>query len=49
MLSLVYVEETINTQSEFGIANAYRIVGVESHVHRRTRVRGMLASVDIRG
>ena len=38
-LSLVYVELTLSTQSERGIANAYRIVGVESRVHRGTRGR----------
>jgi len=38
-LSMVYVESTISAQSEFGVANAYRIVGVESRLHRGTRAR----------
>jgi hypothetical protein len=41
-LSMVYVEHTLSTQSELGVANAYRIVGVESRVHRGTRGRWML-------
>jgi DNA-binding transcriptional ArsR family regulator len=41
-LSMVYVEQTLSSQSEFGVSNAYRIVGVESRVHMGTRGRGML-------
>lgn len=41
-LSLVYVEHASSSQSGFGVANAYRIVGVESHVHMGTRGRSML-------
>jgi DNA-binding transcriptional ArsR family regulator len=41
-LSMVYVEETLSSQSEFGVSNAYRIVGVESHVHRGTRARALI-------
>lgn len=41
-LSLVYVELTMSTQSERGIANAYRIVGLESRVHRGTTERWLL-------
>jgi hypothetical protein len=41
-LSMVYVEQTLSTQSEFAVANAYRIVGVESRVHMGTRGRAMI-------
>jgi len=41
-LSLVYVELTLSTQSDRGIANAYRIVGLESRVHRGTTERWLL-------
>lgn len=41
-LSLVYVELTLSTQSELGVANSYRVVGVESRVHRGTRERWLL-------
>lgn len=41
-LSMVYVEATLSSQSDFGVSNAYRIVGLESHVHRGTRGRTML-------
>lgn len=41
-LSLVYVESTLSTQSDRGVANAYRIVGVESRVHRGTTERWLL-------
>lgn len=41
-LSMVYVEQTPSTHSDFGVSNAYRIVGVESHIHMGTRGRAML-------
>ena len=41
-LSMVYVEQTLSSQSDYGVSNAYRIVGVESRVHMGTRGRGML-------
>ena len=36
------VELTLSTQSELGVANSYRVVGVESRVHRGTRERWLL-------
>jgi hypothetical protein len=41
-LSMVYVEQTLSTHSDFGISNAYRIDGVESHVHMGTMGRANL-------
>lgn len=43
-LSMVYIEETTSSLSDFGIANAYRIVGVESLVHRGTKGRAALSA-----
>ena len=40
-LSLVYVEHLPSRASAIGIANAYRIVGVEPYNHMGTRGRGM--------
>jgi DNA-binding transcriptional ArsR family regulator len=41
-LSMVYVEHTRSTQSDFAVANAYRLVGVESRAHMGTRGRAMI-------
>jgi hypothetical protein len=40
-LSLVYVEHLPSRANAIGIANAYRIVGVEPYNHMGTRGRGM--------
>lgn len=40
-LSLVYVEQLRSESNSHGIANAYRIVGLDSYNHMRTRGRGM--------
>lgn len=40
-LSLVYVEQMPRESNSHGIANAYRIVGVDSYNHRGTRGRGL--------
>jgi DNA-binding transcriptional ArsR family regulator len=47
-LALVYVEHVPSNINEYGIANAYRIVGLDSYVHMGTRGRGMEA-VDFDG
>jgi|SRR5579862_3211899 len=36
-LSMISVEQTLSSQFEFGVSNAYRLVGVESRVHMGTR------------
>lgn len=40
-IPLVYVEQGPSQISEFGISNAYRIVGVNTNVHMATTVRGL--------
>jgi hypothetical protein len=39
---LVYVEPQPSVQSEFGVSNAYRIVGIETRVHQGTVGRAMI-------
>jgi len=43
-LSLVYTEQVPSNKSEFGVANAYRVVGVDSTVHMGTRGRSLDAN-----
>ena len=38
-LSLVYTEQVPSSKNEYGMANAYRIVGVDSSIHMGTRGR----------
>jgi hypothetical protein len=40
-LSLVYVEQVPSSVNDHGVANAYRVVGVDSYVHMGTRGRRM--------
>jgi hypothetical protein len=40
-LSLVYVEHVPSRSNDYGISNAYRVVGIESFKHMGTRGRGM--------
>lgn len=40
-LSLVYVEHVPSRANVYGVSNAYRIVGIDPHVHMGTRGRGM--------
>jgi len=40
-LGLVYVEQRASLASEFGIANAYRLAGLDGYNHMGTRGRGM--------
>jgi hypothetical protein len=42
-LSLVYVEQIPSKSNDLGVANAYRIVGVDSYSHMGTRGRAMNA------
>jgi DNA-binding transcriptional ArsR family regulator len=39
---LVYVEPQPSAQSEFGVSNAYRIVGIEPRIHQGTVGRAMI-------
>ncbi|WP_439926197.1 hypothetical protein [Nitrobacter sp. JJSN] len=41
--SLVHVEHVPSSVNSHGIANAYRLIGIDSHVHMGTRGRGMEA------
>jgi hypothetical protein len=38
---MTYIERTRSSASEYGVANAYRVVGIEPYVHMGTRGRGM--------
>jgi hypothetical protein len=40
-LSLVYVERVPSKSNEYGVANAYRIVGVDTSIHMGTIGRSM--------
>jgi hypothetical protein len=42
-LSLVYVEHIPSLRNEYGIANAYRLAGLDPYAHMGTRGRGMEA------
>jgi len=39
---LIHVEQIPSRQSEFGISHAYRLVGVDVHIHMGTRGRSMI-------
>jgi hypothetical protein len=39
---LIHVEQIPSRQTDFGISHAYRLVGVDPHIHMGTRGRGML-------
>jgi hypothetical protein len=43
VVGLVHVERVPSQVSEYGVANAYRLVGIDSHIHMGTRGRGMEA------
>ena len=38
---MTYIERTRSSANDYGVANAYRVVGVEPYVHMGTRGRGM--------
>lgn len=43
--NLAHVERVPSTKNEFGISNAYRLTGIEPHIHMGTRGRGMDAAL----
>lgn len=40
-LALVYIEHVPSKTSEYGVANAYRLAGLDTYTHMGTRGRGM--------
>lgn len=47
-LSLVYIEHVPSGANSHGIANGYRVVGLDPYIHMGTRGRGMIESGSIR-
>lgn len=39
---VVLVSEQVSTKSEFGISNSYRLIGVDSYLHRGTNLRATI-------
>lgn len=39
---LIHVEQIPSRQTEFGVSHAYRLVGVDTHIHMGTRGRSMI-------
>jgi hypothetical protein len=41
---LIHVEQIPRRHADVGISHAYRLVGIDSHIHMGTRGRGMIAA-----